>query len=131
VQLLTRAQLDGRSHSAKLYDRLVVDIEADLGGRSQLSTIEVELIRAFAGCAIIVNHLNAKLLILEDGEEDHVDPVRTAQQLDFWLGLIPPPASQRPARNAALASSGLSATPALRPGDGASRSIQSPRPLAA
>jgi len=38
-QLLTRDQLVGRTNAAKLFDRLVVAIEGDLGGREQLSTI--------------------------------------------------------------------------------------------
>ena len=31
-QLFTRDQLDGRTNAAKVFDRLVVDIEGDLGG---------------------------------------------------------------------------------------------------
>jgi hypothetical protein len=49
-QLLTRDQLDGRTGAAKLFDRLVVDIENDLGGREQLSTIERTLVEAHAAC---------------------------------------------------------------------------------
>lgn len=47
-QLLTRAQIDGRTNAAKTFDRLVSSIEADLGGRSELSQIELGLIEAFA-----------------------------------------------------------------------------------
>jgi hypothetical protein len=46
-RLLTRDQLDGRTNAAKVFDRLVTNIEADLGGRDQLSTIELALIEAF------------------------------------------------------------------------------------
>jgi hypothetical protein len=48
-QLLTREQLDGRTNAAKVFDRLVSDIEGDLGGHDQLSTIERALVEAFAG----------------------------------------------------------------------------------
>jgi hypothetical protein len=60
-QLLTRAQLDGRTSAAKAFDQLVTDIEADLGGRDQLSTIERALIEAFAGAAL--HHLNTQLAL--------------------------------------------------------------------
>jgi hypothetical protein len=48
-QLLTREQLDGRTNAAKVFDGLVSDIEGDLGGHDQLSTIERALVEAFAG----------------------------------------------------------------------------------
>jgi hypothetical protein len=51
-QLLTRAELDGRTNAAKLFDKLVVDIENDLGGRDQLSTIERVLVEGFVGAAV-------------------------------------------------------------------------------
>jgi hypothetical protein len=60
-QLLTRDQLDGRTNAAKVFDRLVVDIENDLGGREQLSTIERALVEGFAGAALSLYHLNNQL----------------------------------------------------------------------
>jgi hypothetical protein len=62
-QLLTRDQLDGRTNAAKLFDRLVTDIEADLGGHEQLSTIERALIEAFAGASVTLSHLNTQLAL--------------------------------------------------------------------
>jgi len=67
TQLLSRAQLDGRSNIAKMFDRMVTDVENDLGGQSELSTIERQLVEAFVGSALIVHHLNARLLTLDDG----------------------------------------------------------------
>ena len=67
--LLSSAQLDGRDNTAKIarmFNRLVLDIESDLGGRGQLSTVERALIQGFAGSAVIVHHLNAKLLVLDE-----------------------------------------------------------------
>src|SRR5215470_17239520 len=64
-QLLTRDQLDGRTNAAKVFDRLVVDIEGDLGGHDQLSTIERALVEAFAGAAVTLQHLNTKLALGE------------------------------------------------------------------
>jgi hypothetical protein len=60
-QLLTRAELDGRTNAARYFDRLVVDIEADLSGRDQLSAIERQLIEAFAGAAVSLHHMNTQL----------------------------------------------------------------------
>ena len=65
-QLLTRDQLDGRTSAAKVFDRLVAAIEADLGGADQLSAIERNLIQAFAGAAVTLHHLNARLMAGEE-----------------------------------------------------------------
>jgi hypothetical protein len=62
-QLLTRVQLDGRTSAAKAFDKLVAAIEADLGGRDQLSTIQLALIEAFAGAAVTLQHLNTRLAL--------------------------------------------------------------------
>jgi hypothetical protein len=62
-QLLTRDRLDGRTNAAKVFDRLVADIEADLGGHDRLSTIECQLIEAFAGAAVTLQHLNTQLAL--------------------------------------------------------------------
>jgi hypothetical protein len=62
-QLLSRAQLDGRTNAAKEFDRLVAAIETDLGGHDRLSAIEVALVEAFAGAAVTLNHLNTQLAL--------------------------------------------------------------------
>ena len=63
--LLTRDQLDGRTAAAKFFDRMVADIEADLAGRDQLSTIEHALIEAFAGACVTLQNLNTRLALGE------------------------------------------------------------------
>ena len=87
-QLLTRDQLDGRTNAAKVFDRLVVDIEADLGGREQLSTIERALVEAFAGACVTLHHLNTKLAL---GEEidlgQHAQAVSAMVRIASRLGL--------------------------------------------
>jgi hypothetical protein len=60
-QLLVRAQLDGRTSAAKLFDRLVLDVENDLGGPAQLSTIEHALVEGFCGAAVMLQSLNARI----------------------------------------------------------------------
>ena len=66
--LLTRAHLDGRGPAARAFDRLLRLIESDLtpGGSHELSAIERTLIQAFVGSAILIDHLNAKLLLGEE-----------------------------------------------------------------
>jgi len=63
--LLTRDQLDGRTNAAKMFDKLAADIAADLGGYSELTTIERALIEGFCGAAIVLQSLNTKLALGE------------------------------------------------------------------
>jgi hypothetical protein len=87
-QLLTRDRLDGRSGAAKVFDRLVVDIEADLGGRDQLSTIERALIEAFAGACVTLHHLNTKLALGEEIDlSQHAQAVSAMVRVASRLGL--------------------------------------------
>jgi hypothetical protein len=44
----------------------VTAIEADLGGADQLSAIERNLVQAFAGAAVTLHHLNARLMAGEE-----------------------------------------------------------------
>jgi len=50
-------QFDGRTSAAKAFDRLVADIESDLGGSDRLSAVERALVEGFAG-ALTLQHLN-------------------------------------------------------------------------
>jgi hypothetical protein len=63
--LLTRDVLDGRTAVAKAFDKLAGDIHSDLGGRDQLSAIELALVEAFVGASVTLDQLNAKLLLGE------------------------------------------------------------------
>jgi len=87
-QLLTRDQLDGRTSAAKVFDRLVTAIEADLGGADQLSAIERNLVQAFAGATVTLHHLNARLMA---GEEinlaQHAQAVSAMVRVASRLGL--------------------------------------------
>jgi hypothetical protein len=49
---------------------MVREIETDLGGRRQLSRIESELIRAFAGAATTLQYLNVQVAL---GETSAID----------------------------------------------------------
>ena len=56
-------QFDGRTSAAKAFDRLVADIESDLGGSDRLSAIERTLVEGFAGTAVTLQHLNTQLAL--------------------------------------------------------------------
>jgi hypothetical protein len=87
-QLLTRHQLDGRTGAAKAYDQIVADIEIDLGGRDQLSTIERALVQAFAGACITLQNLNTRLLLGETIDlGQHAQAVSAMVRVSSRLGL--------------------------------------------
>jgi hypothetical protein len=86
--LLVRSQLDGRTNAAKLFDRLVADIENDLGGQSALSTIERALIEGFAGAALTLHHLNTKLALGQAIDlSQHAQAVSAMVRVASRLGL--------------------------------------------
>ena len=63
TRLLTREALDGRTRARKQFDAIATGIANDLGGEDQLSTVQRHLVEAFAGAAICVHDLNARLLL--------------------------------------------------------------------
>jgi hypothetical protein len=56
--------------AARFFDKMVREIETDLGGRQQLSRIQDELIRAFAGAATTLQYLNVQVALGETSEID-------------------------------------------------------------
>jgi hypothetical protein len=62
--------LDQATGAGRFLNKMVRDIEVDLGGRRQLSRIEGELIRAFAGAATHVQYLNHQIALGEGSEID-------------------------------------------------------------
>ena len=56
--------------AGRFFDRMVREIETDLGGRRELSRIERELISAFAGSATAVQYLTAQITLGESAELD-------------------------------------------------------------
>jgi hypothetical protein len=49
--------------AARFFAKAVRDIQSDLGGRSELSRIEKELIQAFAGAATQLKYLNVQIAL--------------------------------------------------------------------
>jgi hypothetical protein len=55
--------LEDTSGAARFLRKMVRDIESDLGGRRELSRIESELVRAFAGAATTLQYLNVQVAL--------------------------------------------------------------------
>jgi hypothetical protein len=60
-QLLTRADLDGRTNAAKAFDRLYSEISSDLG--NELTAVERSLVEGFCGATVVLQALNTKLAL--------------------------------------------------------------------
>ena len=87
-QLLTRAELDGRTNAAKIWDQLIIDIERDLGGHDQLSTIECGLIEGYVGARLIMMNLNSRLIRGEQIDfNQHATAVSEMVRVASRLGL--------------------------------------------
>jgi len=88
VRLLTRQNLDGRTKARKQFDAIADGIADDLKGSGELSTIQLHLIETFAGCAIIINAINARLLSGEAIDvTEHSQAASTLVRLASRLGL--------------------------------------------
>lgn len=55
--------LDKTSGAARFFDRMLREVESDLGGKRELTRIEFELIRAFCGAATQLQYLNGQILL--------------------------------------------------------------------
>jgi hypothetical protein len=87
-QLLTRAELDGRTNAARYFDRLIAAIEVDLGGHDQLSAIEQTLVEAYAGAAVSLQHLNTQLALGQEIDlSQHAQAVSAMVRVASRLGL--------------------------------------------
>jgi hypothetical protein len=62
LHLVNRTELDGRTSACKVFDNIVKAIHTDLGGHNQLSAIQLGLVEAFAGAAVMIDHLNMQVL---------------------------------------------------------------------
>ena len=67
LQLPSMAQLDQRTNAARQFQQIVRNIEGDLGGADRLSTVEANLVQAFAGASVALQALNVRLI--RDGEQ--------------------------------------------------------------
>jgi hypothetical protein len=74
--------IDKTSAAARFYDKMRRDIAADLGGRGTNSRLELELIKAFAGCATRLEYLNRQIML---GDAADCDPQHYSQLASTML----------------------------------------------
>ena len=87
-RLLTRAQIDGRTRARRKFDAIVAGIASDLGGEDRLSTVARHLVEAFAGAALHVNDLNARLLLGEKIDiTEHAQAISTLVRIAARIGI--------------------------------------------
>ena len=82
--------LEQATDAARFFNRMVRQIETDLGGRRQLSRIEGELISAFAGGATVLRYLNRQVVLGEISEvnlSDFATVASTMLRIGARLGL--------------------------------------------
>jgi hypothetical protein len=79
-KLISRAEIDGRTVVAQRFDAIAAGIAADLGGEHQLSTVMKHLVEGFAGIAVHVGNINARLLL---GEQ--IDVVEHSQVISSMV----------------------------------------------
>jgi hypothetical protein len=88
ARLLTRENLDGRTKARKQFDAIASGIASDLGGEDRLSTVQKHLVEAFAGAAIHVNDLNARLLLGEAVDiVEHSQAISTLVRIASRIGI--------------------------------------------
>jgi hypothetical protein len=87
-RLLTRAQVDGRTKARRKFDAIVAGIASDLGGEDRLSTVARHLVEAFAGAALHVGDLNARLLLGEKIDvTEHAQVISTLVRIATRIGI--------------------------------------------
>ena len=82
--------LEQATDAARYFNRMVREIETDLGGRRQSSRIEGELIGAFCGGATVLRYLNRQVVLGEIGEvnlSDFATVSSTLLRIGSRLGL--------------------------------------------
>jgi hypothetical protein len=63
-------RIDQNSGPGRFFSKMLRDIESDLGGRSRLSRIELELTEAFCGSAVALRYQTHQILLGELAEVD-------------------------------------------------------------
>ena len=97
IRLLVREQIDGRTKARRQFDAIAEGITTDLGGEDQLSTVQRHLVEAFAGAAVHVHDLNARLLL---GQE--VDIAAHASAISTMVRIASRIGTQRVAKDVGL-----------------------------
>jgi hypothetical protein len=95
--LITRDRLDGRCSAAKQFDAIAEGIAQDLGGETNLSTVQRHLVEAFAGAAIHVSNLNSHLLLGQPVDiAEHATAISSIVRLASRIGILRVPRDVTP-----------------------------------
>jgi hypothetical protein len=94
ARLITREAIDGRTKARRQFDAIANGIAADMGGESRLSTVEKHLVEAFAGVAVHVSDINARLLLGQD-----IDVVEHSQAISTLVRVASRIGTSRRAKN--------------------------------
>jgi hypothetical protein len=65
-QLITRDRLDGRRNAVATFDKHARDIQNDLGGYEALSAVQLALVEAFVGESLVMQTMNARIMLGEE-----------------------------------------------------------------
>jgi hypothetical protein len=76
------AEMDGRTGTAQFFLQMAAEIERDLGGRNRLSRIELALIEAFVGAALLAR----RALPIKDGDSYDVPAFTSATLVMSRIG---------------------------------------------
>jgi len=88
TRLLTRGNLDKRTRAHRQFDAIAEGIAQDLGGGGHFSTVRRHLIEVFAGIAVHVHDLNARLLLGQEIDITvHASAVSTMVRVASRIGV--------------------------------------------
>ncbi len=88
LRLLTRDKLDRRTLASRKFSSIASGIAADLGGEDRLSTVQHHLIEAFAGAALHVADLNARLLLGQQVDiAEHSQAISSMVRIAMRIGV--------------------------------------------
>jgi hypothetical protein len=88
LKVLSRHELDGRTFIARQFASIADGIAQDLGGSDRLSTVMRHLVEGFAGVAVHVSDINARLLLGEKIDiSEHSQVISTMVRVGSRIGL--------------------------------------------
>jgi hypothetical protein len=74
---------------SSVFDAIAEGIAKDLGGEAQLSTVQRHLVEAFAGCAVVLQAINARILLGEPVNiADQASAASVLVRLASRIGLV-------------------------------------------
>jgi hypothetical protein len=87
LRLLSRDKLDRRTLAARQFDAIASGIAADLGGEDHLTTVERHLIEGFAGAALRMHDVNARVLLGQEIDlAEHASIISSLVRIASRLG---------------------------------------------